>query len=406
VTDLDSLTNGVLQRCDQLAECSEEPGRLTRTFLQPPMKRVHELLHNWMRDAGLVVRTDAIGNLIGRKVGRSSHVFVVGSHVDTVPDAGKYDGVLGVMLGIAAAEALATQTFRSSLDVIAFSEEEGVRFRAPYLGSRAVCGSFNLDLLKLTDADGVTMADAVREFGLDPLAIPSAAYPPGQLVGYLEAHIEQGPVLESLNASLGVVSGIAGQSRFWLRFNGQASHAGTQPMELRRDALAAAAEFVTIVERAARQTGGLRSTVGSLTVSPGATNVVPAMTRLSLDVRHADDQVRQRVVERLMTEARSIGDRRRIAVEVEQVLDEAAVACDDGMTRRLTTAAMGCQPHLLISGAGHDAVVMATRCPAAMLFMRSPGAISHHPDETVRREDVRAALEVMIRFLKIELDQE
>src|SRR5438876_6640574 len=199
--DLDALTAEVLDRCEALARFSEEPGRLTRTFLRPPVRDVHERLTAWMREAGLAVRIDAIGNLIGRLPGRhdDARVFIVGSHIDSVPDAGKYDGVLGVLLGVAAAKALAGREFPRTLDVIAFSEEEGVRFRTPYLGSRAVCGRFDADLLALTDADGVTLAQAVRDFGLDPAKIAQAAYRPGQVTGYVEAHIEQGPLLESID---------------------------------------------------------------------------------------------------------------------------------------------------------------------------------------------------------------
>src|SRR5947209_10668050 len=275
--ELDQLTDEVLRRCDVLAACSEEPHRLTRTFLRPPMRAVHEHLRTWMTAAGLQVRVDAVGNMIGRLPSRDpeARILVVGSHVDTVPDAGKYDGVLGVLLGLAAAEALARRELRRSLDVIAFSEEEGVRFGMPYLGSLAICGRLTPETLAKTDADGVTVTEAIRPFGLDPGAIPAAAYTPGQVAGYFEAHIEQGPVLESLDRPFGVVTAIVGQSRYWLRFVGKAGHAGAQPMGTRRDALAAAAEFVTTVEKEAITTDGLRATVGCLTVSPGAVNVVP-----------------------------------------------------------------------------------------------------------------------------------
>jgi allantoate deiminase len=408
--DLDRLTDDVLARCDVLARYSEEPGRLTRTFLRPPVRDVHAHLTRWMTDAGLDVRVDAVGNLIGRRPARSAdaRVLVVGSHIDTVPDAGKYDGVLGVLLGVAAAEALADRQFARHLDMIAFSEEEGVRFRTPYLGSLAVCGRLTAEFLARTDADGVTIADAIRAFGLDPAAVPTAAYPADAVVGYFEAHIEQGPVLESLDMPLGVVSAIVGQSRYWLRFVGQAGHAGAQPMELRRDALAGAAEFVSVVEQAGKSTPGLRATVGSLTVTPGATNVIPGDVRLSLDVRHESDAARRQVVEQLLSQARGSATVRKLAVNIESALDECAVPCDSALSERLAAAigATGHTSHRIVSGAGHDAAVMAARCPVAMLFIRSPGGISHHPDETVLSEDVRAALDVMIRFLSVELDLE
>jgi allantoate deiminase len=405
MADLDALTDEVLARCDALGQISDEPGCLTRTFLSPATKQVHELLETWMRNAGLAVRRDAIGNLIGRHAGTTERVFAVGSHIDTVPNAGKFDGTLGVLLGVAAAKAIASRSFRRALEVIAFSEEEGVRFRMPYLGSRAVCGSFDFGLLdSIDDVFGLTLSEALRDFGCDPAAIASAAYPPNQLAGFFEAHIEQGPVLESLNLPLGVVTAIIGQNRFWLRFTGHAGHAGAQPMDLRRDALAAAAEFVTAVEQAARATEGARATVGSLTVAPGAINVVPGEVRLSLNVRHETDAIRRRLVEQLLRKARAICDERNLTLSVEPGLGEAAVACDPKMTDRL--AATAGTAHRMVSGAGHDAGILASRCTVAMLFIRSPGGISHHPDEAVHRSDVRAALDVMIRFVSAELDLE
>ena len=405
--DLYALTDEVLSRCDVLGGISEEPGQLTRTFPRPPMRDVHAHLRTWMSAAGLDVRVDAVGNMIGRRPGRTddARVFVVGSHVDTVPNAGKYDGVLGVLLGIAAAQALADRQFERTLDVTAFSEEEGVRFRTPYLGSLAVCGRLGPDLLARTDADGVSVANAIHAFGLDPADIPSAAYLRGKVAGYLEPHIEQGPMLELFNLPLRVVTAIVGQSRYWLRFIGKAGHAGAQPMAMRCDALAGAAEFVGIVEAAGEKTDGLRSTVGCLTVAPGAVNVVPGEVRLSLDVRHADDAVRRWHADDLLHSAAEIADRRRLRLESEQAMDEPAVPMDSGMSERLA-ATFGPTLSRLVSGAGHDAAVMATICPSAMLFIRSPGGISHHPDESVRREDVRAALGVMVRFFGDELDRE
>lgn len=407
--DLDVLTDEILARCDVLATCSEEPHRLTRTFLRPPVRQVHAHLLDWMTAAGLIVRVDAVGNMIGRLPGRTAdaRIFVVGSHIDTVPDAGKYDGVLGVMLGIAAAQSLSGRRFNRALDVIAFSEEEGVRFRTPYLGSLAVCGRLTSELLDRTDADAVTVtvADAIRAFGLDAGQVPAAAYPTDKVAGYLEAHIEQGPVLEDAWRHFGVVTTIIGQSRYWLHFVGNAGHAGTQPMSHRRDALAAAAAFVTAVEKESWATDGLRATVGCLAVFPGAANVVPGVVRLSLDVRHEDDARRGAAARAMLAAAVDAGACRRVSVEFDQVMDEPAVPMDLALTGRLALAA-GPGVERLVSGAGHDAAVMASICPTAMLFLRSPGGISHHPDESVRREDVRAALDVMVRFLADELDRD
>ena len=292
--ELDFLTDQVLARCDELSRFSEAPDHLTRRFLTPPMRQVHECLSRWMGEAGLQVRIDAIGNVIGRRAGPAGvrTAFLVGSHVDTVPDAGKFDGILGVVLAIAAAGALIGTKLRCHLDIVAFSEEEGVRFGTPYLGSLGLCGQFDPSFLDLIDADGVTLAQAVAGFGLDSAQIPDAAYPADTLAGYLEAHIEQGPILESLNRPLGVVEAIVGQSRRRLTYLGRAGHAGTTPMEGRRDALAGAAEFITRLERLPLTCAGLRVTVGSIQANPGAINVIAGEVSLTLDLRHADDAER------------------------------------------------------------------------------------------------------------------
>lgn len=405
--DLDILTDQVLARCDELGQLTESPSGLTRTFLSPPMHQVHARLSQWMIEASLQPRIDAIGNVIGRHAaaGPNPPAFIVGSHVDTVPDAGKYDGVLGVLLGIAAAQSLSDAALRQHLDIVAFSEEEGVRFRTPYLGSMAICGLFEPQLLALTDVHGVTLAQAVANFGLDPNKIGFAAYPTGTVSGYLEAHIEQGPVLESLNLSLGAVDAIVGQSRRRITFTGKAGHAGTSPMQGRRDALVGAAEFISAVERLAQVAPGLRATVGSVEVKPGAINVIAGEARLTLDLRHPEDASRESYLADVLALGQSIAKTRKLAFAVEAIGDHVAAPCDRELTARLE-AAIGEAGHpiqRMSSGAGHDAAIMARRCPTAMLFLRSPGGVSHHPDESVRREDVRAALDVMNQFLRREL---
>jgi allantoate deiminase len=405
---LDALTDAVLARCEALASCSETPGRITRRFLCPAMRSAHELLASWMRDAGLRVRVDAVGNLIGRRDGRTDRIVAIGSHVDTVPDAGRYDGVLGVLLGIAAMDALKGTPFRRSAEVIAFAEEEGVRFGVPYLGSRALVGRLGSAELALTDADGISVARAIDEFGLDSTAISRAAYPPGQPETYFEAHIEQGPVLEDAGQGLGVVTGIVGQSRLSFEFRGRSGHAGAEPMRYRRDALAGAAEFISAVERFSQADVELRATVGTVVVSPNAPNVIPGVVRLSLDVRHPADEVRLGEVKQFQTMAQEIGERRRLTVQIEPLVESPAIVCDSGLTDRLA-AAIAAEGHPVVrlsSGAGHDAAILAERCPVSMLFIRSPGGLSHHPDESVRRDDVRTALSVMVRFLPLELDRE
>lgn len=405
--NLDALAGEVLARCDVLALETERPGQVTRTFLSPPMRRVLELVAGWMEEAGMAVRVDQAGNLIGRRPPEGDRdegsTVVIGSHLDTVPDAGKYDGVLGVLLGVAAARALGDRGLPFALEVVGFSEEEGVRYRTPYLGSLALCGRFDPAFLDLVDADGLTMARAFRDFGLDPTVLGEAASPPGRISAYLEAHIEQGPVLESLGSPVGVVSSIAGQSRLWVAFEGRASHAGTTPMHLRRDALPASAELVLAVEALARATEGLRATVGSIAAIPGAVNVVPGSVSLSLDVRHPVDDVRAGAVRHLLGLAESIASRRGLTFRVDREQHHGAVPADPRLSDLLASAARdsGVEPPRLVSGAGHDAAVMAGLAPMAMLFLRSPGGISHHPDERVIGSDVRIALGVMVRWLGI-----
>ena len=278
---LTGLADDLLARCDVLVRCSEVPDKITRTCLCDAMHQVHACLGDWMRQAGMTVRRDAAGNLIGHygAACADAATFLIGSHLDSVPDAGKYDGILGVLLGVAAVQALGGQRLPFAIDVLGFCEEEGIRFRHPYLGSMAVCGRLDRAILERLDDKGVSLAEAQRRFGLDPARLTDAAYPAGKVLGYLEAHIEQGPVLDTLDLPLGLVEAIVGQTRCWLRLIGKAGHAGTLPMELRRDALAAAAEFVLAVERHARSVDGLRGTVGSLTVAPDAVNVVAGLAQ-------------------------------------------------------------------------------------------------------------------------------
>jgi allantoate deiminase len=400
---LTRLAEDVLARCDALARFSEVPDKITRTCLCDAMHQVHACLSDWMRQAGMTVRLDAVGNLIGhyQAASEDAATFLIGSHLDSVPDAGRYDGILGVLLGVAAVQALGGRPLPFAIDVLGFCEEEGIRFRQPYLGSLAVCGRLDREMLERFDDNGVSLAEALRHFGLDPARLTEASYPAGKVLGYLEAHIEQGPILDNLHLSLGIVEAIVGQSRFWLRFVGQAGHAGTLPMEHRRDALTAAAEFILAVERRARPVDGLRATVGSVAVAPDAVNVVPGLARLSLDVRHPQDKARQQAAAAMLEQAGALAERRGVTLQIEQSQSHAAVPTDPGLTDLLaqSVAAAGYPVHRMASGAGHDAAVMANLAPMTMLFVRSPGGISHHPAESAAPADVTAALEVMVAFL-------
>jgi allantoate deiminase len=388
--------NDVIARCRLLAELSEEPGFTTRTFLSAPMHAVHDRMRGWMESAGMAVTIDHAGNLRGFYPPDRPNAprLLIGSHLDTVPRAGAFDGILGVVLGVALVELLEGRRLPIAIEVIGFSEEEGVRFGVPFIGSRAFIGDVDSELL-------AKISGAITAFGLDPTRI-NQAQTSDDAIGYLEFHIEQGPVLESFNLPLGVVEAISGQSRLDLVFEGKANHAGTTPMNLRQDALAGAAEWITTVEREARAVPGAVATVGRVNVSPAATNVVPGSATASLDVRHVDDRVRHELVTRLLRHAEQIAAVRCLEISSEQHLDQAAVAMDPEFTQFLerAVASTGRPVHRMASGAGHDAMIVARRMPTALLFLRSPGGISHHPDETVLADDVDAALAVGMQFLQ------
>jgi allantoate deiminase len=363
----------VLERCDRLAQISEEPMRLTRRFGTPAMKEASALVAGWMHEAGLRTREDEIGNLIGRR--GDGPLLMLGSHLDTVVDAGRYDGPLGVLIAIEAAERVPRD-----LEVVGFADEEGVRFGTVYLGSAAMAGRFDPTWLSRVDEDGVALADLVPR-------PPRAGEPP---LGYVEVHIEQGPELERLGEPLGVVTAIAGQSHASVTFVGEAGHAGTVPMGARRDALAGAAEWVLEVERA-----GPVATVGQLDVDPGTRNVIPGAATMTLDVRDPSDDVRRAAIAGLRTRAQAIAARRGLDLRWEDRADVPAVPMDERLT-----ALLGGDLPKIVSGAGHDAGMMASIAPAAMLFVRCRGGISHHPDESVEEADVAAALDALERFLR------
>jgi allantoate deiminase len=346
---------------------------------------------------------DPAGNLRGvwKPPNGGDRRLLLGSHIDTVPDAGAYDGVLGVILALEWVRLAEEAVLPTTIEVIAFSEEEGVRFGVPFIGSRAAAGRFDPALLALQDAEGITVAEAIRSFGLDPAAIDEARVDRDAL-GFVEIHIEQGPILEAEKRSLGVVNRIVGQTRLSFEFAGQANHAGTTPMPMRRDALAGAAEWISAVEAFAARTEGLAATVGRIAVEPNAANVIAGKARVSLDVRHALDAEREAAVEQMIARAEAIAAQRALQVEHKRQMNEPAVPMDERLTAYLVDAleAAGFPPRTMPSGAGHDAMVMATRMPAAMLFLRSPAGISHHPSETVLEEDVEAALHVGRRFLE------
>jgi allantoate deiminase len=384
-------------RLQELGGISDESGRLTRVFLSKGSRRAAEKLSAWMREDGLDVCHDALGNVRGRRHGAEGGLpLVLGSHYDTVIDAGRYDGALGIIAAMAALDLMATQgkAITRPVDVLGFADEEGVRFHATYLGSRACTGTLGPALMEVRDANGMTVADAIRSEGWHEGA-QDIVYRKGEVAAYLEIHIEQGRVLEETGQPLGVVFSICGQTRGRVTLRGRTEHAGTTPMPLRRDALAAAAECVLAVEAHAAGNAPLVATVGKLDVHPGAGNAVPGEACFTLDIRHPDDDSRQKAVTAIQQACASISERRQVAMDFMIVQESGAVACDPEWTERLidsaNTIGLGDVP-VLSSGAGHDAVVFSEVAPVAMLFVRCLGGLSHHPDESITREDLAVAV--------------
>jgi allantoate deiminase len=396
------LAEEVIARCRTLAGFSEDTTGTRRTFLSAPMRDCHREITRWLEPLGMGVRIDAAGNLraIYPALESAAPRLLVGSHLDTVPDAGAFDGILGVVLAVALLQALQGRKLPYGIEVVGFSEEEGVRFGTPFIGSRALVGRLDEELLARTDAQGISVRRAIQDFGLNPAEIVQARLD-NSLLGFLEFHIEQGPVLEELGRPLGVVEAIAGQSRLELTFVGRANHAGTTPMDLRQDALAGAAEWITAVERVARGVRGLVATVGSMEVKPGASNVIAGEVVLSLDVRHSADDVRTRMVDELIRRAEQIAQSRGLSMRQHNCLNQSAEAMDPFLTGQIEEAVRksGCEPHRMVSGAGHDAMILAKRIPAAMIFLRTPGGISHHPMESVSLADVAKAVECGMHLL-------
>jgi allantoate deiminase len=397
-----SRAQEVVSRCQTLARFTEDPPRICRTFLSPPMRACHRQIEDWMRPLGMTVTLDAAGNQHGVYPGTdgAARSLLIGSHLDTVPDAGAYDGILGVVLAISLIESLEGRRLPFSIEVLGFSEEEGVRFGVPFIGSRALVGRLDEELLSQRDSNGVSVQEAMLSYGLIPSEIPAAGLQEGVL-GYIEFHIEQGPVLEHRELPLAIVEAIAGQTRMELVFTGFANHAGTTPMALRRDALVAAAEWALAVEKEAREIPGLVATVGALEAKPGAANVIAGECRATLDVRHASDTARTQSVSAFLRSAAEIAKRRGISLASSTQLVQTATPMDSFLLNEIGAALSraGITPYRMVSGAGHDAMVLAERVPSAMVFLRSPGGISHNPQESVLVEDVAKAIECGLHLL-------
>ncbi len=395
----------VMRRLDELARFSSEPGALTRLYLSPEHRAAADQVAQWMRDAGMATGLDAAGSVVGRYEGTApgSPALLLGSHIDTVRNAGRYDGNFGVVAAIEAVAALNAggERLPFAIEVIAFGDEEGVRFPVTLTSSRAVAGILDMAALDAQDAEGISVREALVRFGCDPAGLPRVARRREDVLGYVELHIEQGPVLEAEALPVGVVSAISGASRFTAEAEGVAGHAGTVPMRLRHDAVAAMAEMVLAVERVALETPDLVATVGWVEASPGAVNVIPARARFTIDMRSPDDAVRRGATERLERELRAVAARRGISLSLRAHYDAPALTCAPALTDALerSVAHLGIRPVRLTSGAGHDGLAVGMLCPVGMLFVRCEGGISHNPLEAVTEADAGVATRVLLDFL-------
>jgi allantoate deiminase len=395
----------ILQRLDELAAITADPPKLTRTFLSPEHRRANELVLAWMRTAGMQARVDAIGNVIGRLEGSrpGSAALMLGSHLDTVRDAGRFDGMLGVLTAIECVEQLrhSAASLPFAIEVIGFADEEGVRFGSTLLGSRAVAGTFDPAVLSIRDAQGMSMAEALSAFGLDPQAVGRAARQRSELLAYVELHIEQGPVLERAGLAVGCVTSISGSTRLAAKVLGQAGHAGTVPMRARRDALAAAAEIILAIERRCASEPELVGTVGRIEADPGALNVIPGQCRFTIDLRAPQDEQRLRALDDVKAAALAIAGRRAVQFEYTTMHESAAVPCAPWLMSQIDRAiARQNRPAVrLPSGAGHDAMAMASLVDVGMIFVRCAGGVSHHPAESITAQDAQAGADTLSRFV-------
>ncbi|MCO8161147.1 allantoate amidohydrolase [Pseudomonas sp. 21LCFQ010] len=396
----------VMARCDQLALISESAPSLTRVYLSTEHLQANALVGQWMREAGMRVWQDSVGNICGRYEGQTpdAKAVLLGSHLDTVRDAGRYDGMLGVITAIEVVQHLHQHAVHlpNAIEIVGFADEEGTRFGITLLGSRALTGSWPAEWVDKPDANGISVAQAMTEAGLDASAIGQAARHQSEIAAYLELHIEQGPCLEGEQLALGVVTAINGARRLNCAFTGHAGHAGTVPMAHRKDALAAAAQWMVWIEEHTRQTGPqLVATVGTLQCHPGAVNVIPGEVTLTLDVRGPQDAALDGLLERILQQGQAIARQRGIAFSAETYYSIPATDCDAQLQAALQEVLVNVQGRSLAlpSGAGHDAIAMAEKWPVGMLFVRCAGGISHHPAESVTQADVGLALQALSQWV-------
>lgn len=402
---VNDLAATLMERCDHLATFTEEPGGITRRYGTPQLADVMAVVDGWMQNAGMITRRDGIGNLFGILPGAPDNAprLLIGGHLDSVRDAGRYDGILGVLSAISVVDHLKERTGQLpfALEVVAFADEEGVRFHSLYLGSSSAAGTLTRDVLEITDSDGISVRDAITTFGFDPDGALQGSLTDNAYIGFIEAHIEQGPRLEAADLPVGIVSGIVGTRRAHLDVYGTAGHAGTVAMEDRQDALVATSEIILAIDEIGREYENGRTTVGEISVKPGASNVIPGEVRISLDIRHPEGNIVDEIYDRIQRRSASIAAQRQIEViwRTGQKVD--AMSCDDALNGTLATAIehAGYAPVELFSGAGHDAAALSRIIPVTMLFVRCKDGISHNPAESITAEDAAATIGVLTRFV-------
>ena len=396
----------IMARCDELARCSEQADGLTRVFLSPEQRAANELVLGWMREAGMSARLDAIGNCVGRYEGDRPGLpcLMLGSHLDTVRDAGKYDGMLGVVAAIECVRSLHERGKRLpfAIEIVGFADEEGTRFGVTLLGSRAVAGTFKPEALDAADKNAVSLRDALSAFGLDPAALAKAARRKQEVLAYAELHIEQGPVLEAEGLPVGVVTAINGATRLAIEIDGVAGHAGTVPMDHRQDALAATAECVLAIERRCKAVPELVGTVGKLECLPGAINVIPGKVRFTIDIRSPRNEERLAAVSDVQREMQEICERRGVNLHAAKTHEGGVAACASWLMQQIgqAIAAENLPVRKLPSGAGHDGMAIIDLVDIGMLFVRCKGGISHNPAEAITLDDAGTGARVFMRFIE------
>jgi allantoate deiminase len=400
-----SLGTRIATRVAELAAISDDPNGLTRLYLSPAHRRAADHVIGWMREAGMTGHVDAVGNVIGRYPGMSASAptLILGSHIDTVRNAGHYDGNLGVIAAIEVVADLARRGVRLpfAIDVAAFGDEEGVRFPSTLGGSRALAGNFTPSCLDEVDSDGITRRHALTAFGCNPDGIGALARAPASVLGYVELHIEQGPVLEAEALPVGIVTAINGATRGRIHIAGVSGHAGTVPMRLRHDAVAGAAEIILAIEALARAEAGLVATVGQITVTNGAVNTVAGDVELTIDVRSPDDRARTAAVQSITAAVANIATARGLQARLDLSYEASAAPCDAALIAAMSNAVASCgvTPRLLPSGAGHDGMAFRGVLPMAMLFVRCRGGISHNPAEYAAASDIDVATRAFAAFV-------